>query len=510
MSPAQPEKHPAKAGQSAENSQPAQLPLLAPYDKNHVYTNPLTVAHFVEKYSLGGYDLSKVACPLCLPNKGFFEAPDAHNEQERLQAVKQFLSLKQWEDRQMLLLLAKEVRKCVGSMGMTVSLVHRQLVYFKFKTHFAYQELPREVLIDAHTILSHKPFVVPDTHKDWRTATNPLVTGDTDIRFYCGVPLVTRDRAVVGALSVFDYSPNTNVHGPKLERLEKLAEELVSMLESPFHTFLQMRNALHSPCQGQVAADLLQLSTRLGRATCKGGYMTVFERDGSGSPYSLNCMFNTSDSVGKAKGQCYIVPTGIVTGVQKVVERATSLQNAFELAAKAVVDYFLFEFVCVMEVRFTGKYLAPTECFEGITKVELDAFEHKAKLAKDEAKTKLRIRTLAQCGGSYDVESTDVKLWQKAYSSDYGLQARNPRNNAHFNHALLMLIFRMKPSLSRDKHRQNTEDTCSLVLRSGGYLLGVFSKSKDTFYDSGKLARVYEHMRLVHKEYSNKQASRAP
>lgn len=55
------------------------------------------------------------------------------------------------------------------------------------------KEVPREVTFCSHAVLQRppQPFVLPDTHADWRFAKSPLVTGYGS-RSYYGVPWVVQ------------------------------------------------------------------------------------------------------------------------------------------------------------------------------------------------------------------------------------------------------------------------------------------------------------------------------
>jgi diguanylate cyclase (GGDEF)-like protein len=66
-------------------------------------------------------------------------------------------------------------------------------------------EAPREVSFCARAILEpDELFVVPDTHADPEWADNPMVTGDADVRFYAGAPIVTSEGHALGTVCVAD------------------------------------------------------------------------------------------------------------------------------------------------------------------------------------------------------------------------------------------------------------------------------------------------------------------
>lgn len=69
-------------------------------------------------------------------------------------------------------------------------------------------ETSRDGGLCSATILSDVILEIPDTLLDPRFNTNPYITGQPNIRFYAGAPIVMPLGERIGSLCVFDSAPN--------------------------------------------------------------------------------------------------------------------------------------------------------------------------------------------------------------------------------------------------------------------------------------------------------------
>lgn len=92
------------------------------------------------------------------------------------------------------------------------------------------REVPRNVLFDAHTIMSEDPTIILDASEDIRFVNNPLVK-EGKVRFYAGFPLVTSDGFVVGSFSVADPFARESLGGDKYMFLKNLADVAIRGVE---------------------------------------------------------------------------------------------------------------------------------------------------------------------------------------------------------------------------------------------------------------------------------------
>lgn len=92
------------------------------------------------------------------------------------------------------------------------------------------REVPRNVLFDAHTIMSDEPTIILDATEDVRFVNNPLVQ-EGQVRFYAGFPMITSDGHVVGSFCVADPFAREALSGDKYFFLKNLADVAIRGVE---------------------------------------------------------------------------------------------------------------------------------------------------------------------------------------------------------------------------------------------------------------------------------------
>ena len=164
-------------------------------------------------------------------------APLPANEQERLRALKEYHILDTIPEAEFdaITHLASEI--CHTPVAM-VTLVDAHRQWFKSKHGSLASETSRDLSFCAHAINTpYEVFIVPDASKDERFADNPLVTGEPNIIFYAGVPLVNPEGYALGTLCISDSQPK-ELSKKKIKALQSLARLVVAQFE-------QRKNIIH-------------------------------------------------------------------------------------------------------------------------------------------------------------------------------------------------------------------------------------------------------------------------
>ena len=128
--------------------------------------------------------------------------------------------------------LTRMASQLCGTPIALVSLIDAERQWFKSNVGLTgINETPRDVAFCAHAIQGDDLLEIADAREDDRFAANPLVTGEPQIRFYAGAPLVLQSGARIGTLCVIDREPRGLDAGQKatLRELAALVTEALEM-----------------------------------------------------------------------------------------------------------------------------------------------------------------------------------------------------------------------------------------------------------------------------------------
>lgn len=157
------------------------------------------------------------------------KAPVPANEKQRLETLRQYEILDTASEQ-----VFDEITKLAANVCETpislLSFIDADRLWFKSNVGLPVKETARDIAFCAHAILQNDIFEVPDALADERFAQNPVVTNDPNIRFYAGMPLVTKSGYALGTLCVIDRVPRELSEEQKM-KLRTLAQSVLLLLE---------------------------------------------------------------------------------------------------------------------------------------------------------------------------------------------------------------------------------------------------------------------------------------
>ncbi|HEX7821832.1 MAG TPA: PAS domain-containing protein [Sphingobium sp.] len=134
------------------------------------------------------------------------EENDLHREQRRLRALHAYDMLDTPREA-VFDEIAQLAADLCGVPIAIVNLIGENRQFFKAEVGLGVRETPLETSFCARAILEENFLLVPDATEDTRFASNPLVTGEPNLRFYAGALLKTEEGLPIGTLCVLDYAP---------------------------------------------------------------------------------------------------------------------------------------------------------------------------------------------------------------------------------------------------------------------------------------------------------------
>lgn len=156
--------------------------------------------------------------------------PMPSNEAERLKALAEYhlMDTPREEDFDRLTGLASRL---FNVPIVTISLLDYDRLFSKANIGFGFTEISREVSFSAYVIMGDDIVVVPDTTKDPRFSSNPMVLGPPFIRFYVGIPLVAPFGEKIGTLSLIDTKPRADFTIEDRRNLTDIAALVMDRME---------------------------------------------------------------------------------------------------------------------------------------------------------------------------------------------------------------------------------------------------------------------------------------
>jgi diguanylate cyclase (GGDEF)-like protein/PAS domain S-box-containing protein len=167
-----------------------------------------------------------------------------------------------------------------------ISLLDGRRQWFKARLGLSASETPQEQAFCAHAIQGQDLFVVADAQQDPRFQDNPLVTGEPNIRFYAGMPLITPEGHALGTLCVIDTAPR------QLTEQQKTA---LGVLSRQVYSQMRLRNQLkglnQTLAERSIYRDEVSGANTLFRAFMDNGPMVAFVKDAEGRFVYYNSVF---------------------------------------------------------------------------------------------------------------------------------------------------------------------------------------------------------------------------
>jgi PAS domain S-box-containing protein len=197
-------------------------------------------------------------------------------------------------------------------------------VWFKAKMGWTETEIPRESSFCAHTILGSDVLIVRDAAQDRRFAKSPVVTGDHQIRFYAGAPLVSSEGLTLGAVCVMDYAPRS-LSGEQTIGLRALARQAMLLLEQRrYQRDLEQMIAEHHRKEEHLALEYATACALAEAATTEDAVQRILEAVCRRLGWEHGALWKVDAPAGVVRSaETWHLPSAKVTAFDTVSKRIT-------------------------------------------------------------------------------------------------------------------------------------------------------------------------------------------
>lgn len=155
------------------------------------------------------------------------------NEAERLGALREYRVLDTLPEESFDDLTQLAGHICDAPISL-ISLIDEHRQWFKSAIGVPFRETDRDVAFCAHGIHEPDVFTVENAEEDARFLANPLVTGEQQIRFYAGAPLIAPGGHAIGMLCVMDRRKR-QLNASQIDALRVLSRQVIAQLELRRH-----------------------------------------------------------------------------------------------------------------------------------------------------------------------------------------------------------------------------------------------------------------------------------
>jgi signal transduction histidine kinase len=156
--------------------------------------------------------------------------PNLCNEQDRIRELQQYEILDTPEEESFDEVVALASQICDVPFSL-ITLVDVERQWFKAKKGIPISETDKQISFCAHAIAWQEDlFQIKDASTDDRFYDNPLVKDGIKIKFYAGVPLVTKKGFKLGTLCVADNVPK-HLNEYQTFALKVLAKQVMNLIE---------------------------------------------------------------------------------------------------------------------------------------------------------------------------------------------------------------------------------------------------------------------------------------